>query len=141
MKPGINIISDAKGLGGALTNPTFISYRKGNITHQYPVTFNGTTYIDAEAAYKANIIVRGTCNHNQLVMFDILLHKLRQHPILAEAITKRGGVEWIESCSHVGYGGTWEGHGVKSAFIRVLAHSYYHTLTPEQKEAQPQPVR
>jgi len=127
----INIISDAKGLGGALTNPTEIAFRKGKIEQHYPVMFNGLTYPDAECAYKANITTRGVCDANVRLMIHIIEAKLRQHPILFEAIAKRGGTFWIEGCSHVGYGGTWEGQCLSSAFIRALTLAYVRASNSE----------
>jgi hypothetical protein len=124
----INIISDTPGLGGALTNPTEISFRKGKVLRHYPITFMGITYPDAEAAYKAHIAVRGPIPENQALMTAILGTKLEQHPILMRAITQAGGAEWLATCRHVGYKGAWEGIGPKSAFIACLISAYTRRL-------------
>lgn len=124
MKTPVNIISDSRGIGGALTNPTEIAHYKGKIRNHYPVTFRGKVYRDSEQCYKALIKVRGTTPENITLMEEIITAKLEQHPILLDAITESGGVEWIESCWHTGYRGSWEGHGIKSAFIRCLSKAY-----------------
>jgi hypothetical protein len=124
MKPGINIWSGQKGLGGALTNPTTLSFRKGNVKYQYPVVFWDVKYPDAEAAYKNHKI----CNLEQdmTLMTKIIKAKLEQYPKLAEAITKNGGVLWLQECRHiVGVKGSrWEGEGRCSNFIVCLINAY-----------------
>ena len=50
---GINIWSGSDiGIGAALTNPTELAFRKGNIKNRYPVTFRGVNFRDAESAYQ-----------------------------------------------------------------------------------------
>lgn len=124
MKSGINIWSGQKGLGGALTNPTTLSFRKGIIKHQYPVVFWDVEYADAEAAYKYH--KTGFLAQDMVIMTKIIKAKLEQHPKLAEAITKNGGALWLEQCRHiVGLKGSrWEGIGRQSNFIVCLINAY-----------------
>ena len=50
---GINIWSGCSiGIGAALTNPTELAFRKGNLKNHYPVEFKGRVFRDAEAAYQ-----------------------------------------------------------------------------------------
>ena len=124
MEPGINIWSGQKGLGGVLTNPTTLSFRKGNIKHQYPVVFWDVEYADAEAAYKYH--KTGVLERDMVIMTKIIKAKLEQHSKLAEAIAKNGGVLWLEECRHiVGVKGSrWEGMGQRSNFITCLINAY-----------------
>ena len=59
-------------------------------------------------------------------MTRIIAAKLRQYPRLAQHITARGGVEWLETCSHiVGVKNSrWEGVGRESNFISCLIAAY-----------------
>jgi len=115
--------SEGNGLAAALTNPTELAFRKGKLQQKYPVTVDGRTFMDAEAAYKA--AKRDlTFRELQSLMVRVLVAKLQQHRRLWQAIAKQGGVEWLETCSHSVNGGRWEGVGRKSAFIRCLIAAY-----------------
>lgn len=125
---GINIFSGEKGLGGALTNPTVIAFRKRNIQNQYPVRFFGVNYLDAEEAYQKNKI-EGDRHGNDLLMTRLIGIKLRQNPVLMEAIATRGGADFIAACTHWTNAKTassraWEGAGLESRFIRNLQAGY-----------------
>jgi hypothetical protein len=129
---GINIISDSDDpLGAALTNPTTISKAKGKISRDYPVEFNGVIYPDAEAAYKANkenddaLAKQGKISDNNMrLMVKVLQVKLEQYPQLVKAITDRGGMNFLMTSSHTGYGNRFEGVGLNSPFIRSLTIAY-----------------
>lgn len=119
----MNIWSGARGdeLAAALTNPTTWSRRKGGISTDYPVTVDGVTYPDAEAAYKAAQRRPGDVE----AMIPIIALKFAQHPTLVGWVEARGGREWLLTCSHfVGARSAraayWEGVGVESPFIRAL---------------------
>jgi hypothetical protein len=120
----INIWSGSKGLGGALTNPTVLSRRKGSIKKDYPVTDkNGKVWKDAETAYKA--FKTGDIAADVGIMARIITAKLKQHPKLVEAITERGGEDWLATCSHkVNGNARWEGVGRDSNFIKALIIAY-----------------
>jgi hypothetical protein len=65
-------------------------------------------------------------------MVDILAAKFRQHPRLEHLVQSRGGVLWLERCSHVVGGkdvGRWEGYGRGSRFIRNLIEGYRKART------------
>jgi hypothetical protein len=119
---GINIYSGTKGLGGALTNPTEISHRKGSIKKHYPITFRERRFPDSETAYRK--FKTGTDSDYEL-MVEILVEKLRQYPILVNKISARGGIEWLSRCQHTVNGRSrWEGIGANSKFITCLIDAY-----------------
>jgi hypothetical protein len=110
---GINIWSVCDvGICAALTNPTELAFRKNKIKNYYPVTFRGVIFRDAESAYhEYKTRDRQECIE---IMTEIFVCKLQQHPRLFEAITQRGGVEWLKRCRHiVGVKNSrWEGYGM-----------------------------
>lgn len=131
---GINICSNTPGLGGALTNPTVLAKRKGNVQQDYSVTMRGRTFPDAEAAFWA-LGKDEPFERQERLCAEIVAAKLRQHPRLLRAITAEGGVAWLERCSH--YTGAhspsfqrWEGTGRDSAFLRALIAGYEHARGP-----------
>lgn len=124
----INIYSGTQGIGGALTNPTELSFQKGSIKKHYPIVWEGVEYPDVESAYKAH---KGdkTFAELQSMMVDMIEVKLRTHSKLKNAVTKRGGANWLLKCSHCTNARSqafrrWEGHGRESPFIRCLAVGY-----------------
>jgi phage pi2 protein 07 len=116
--------SDVK-FAAALTNPTSVSKRKGKIVNDYPVTVDGVTYLDAESAYQ-KLKWAGSAGQRFEVMTRIITEKLKQHPRLKEMITVRGGVAFLETCTHcvTRKGSVWEGEGRKSKFIVCLIDAY-----------------
>ncbi len=77
-----------------------------------------------DAAYKA--FKTGDTPRDERVMVRIIKAKLEQHPELIEGIKERGGVAFLERCTHlVGVRNSrWEGRGVESRFIRCLIAAY-----------------
>lgn len=128
----MNIFSgsrDGQGLGAALTNPTELALRKGKLPQHYPVTFAGTVYEDAEAAYQALQAQEASEDDRDLLMARIIAAKFEQHPRLHDLVTQRGGVSFLESCEHFTFAKTerfraWEGKGRASRFIRALIAGY-----------------
>ena len=122
----MNISSRATDpLLAALTNPTELARRKGKLTRPYPVVdTTGKRWPDSEAAYKA--FKTGDTPHDERVMVRIITAKLRQHPELVEGVKERGGVAFLERCTHlVGVRNSrWEGYGRESRFIRCLIAAY-----------------
>ena len=109
----------------ALTNPTELARRKGNLLRSYPVTDKtGRVWPDSEAAYKA--FKTGDTPRDERVMVRIVAAKLEQHPDLVAGIKERGGEAFLEACDHlVGVRGSrWEGKGRDSRFIRCLIAAY-----------------
>ncbi len=137
VSPGINIYSGESGLGGGLTNPTELSFSKGNIKHHYPVEVLGKVYPDAESAYQALKLAPAdfpeeSAAYNDGLMADLIAAKFRQHPNLERAVQARGGAQWLACCSHVVAGkdsGRWEGYGPGSRFIRNLVEGYRKART------------
>lgn len=127
---GVNIYSgskEAKGLAAALTNPTELSHKKGLIENHYPVFVRSQTFPDAETAYQ--VLKREVRNPDDMralgvLMEEVIRAKFGQYPRLAQAITKLGGVPWLEASRHIVNGGRWEGKGRKSPFIRALIAAY-----------------
>jgi predicted NAD-dependent protein-ADP-ribosyltransferase YbiA (DUF1768 family) len=116
--------SDVK-FAAAPTNPTCASKRKGKILSDYPVSVDGVIYPDAESAYQ-KLKWTGSANQRFEVMTKIITEKLKQHPKLKEMIALRGGVAFLETCSHcvTQKGSVWEGEGRKSKFIACLIDAY-----------------
>jgi hypothetical protein len=131
MGEGVNIYSGSKelnGLAASLTNPTELSYKKGNIKKHYPVEFRGRKYRDAEAAFWKH--AKGLNFEKQLELCtEIITAKLTQYPELVKAIDRQGGKAWLEKCCHFTGARSevfrrWEGEGRNSAFIRCLIDAY-----------------
>jgi len=122
----VNISSrSSEPLLAALTNPTELAKRKGNLRHSYPVVdTTGKRWPDSEAAYKA--FKTGDTPRDERVMVRIIAAKLEQHPELVAGIVARGGVAYLERCDHlVGVRGSrWEGRGRESRFIRCLIAAF-----------------
>ncbi|MGB8686065.1 MAG: hypothetical protein WCD53_01805 [Microcoleus sp.] len=121
-----NISSNSKdSLCAVLTNPTEIAYRKGNLKRHYPITDKtGKVWKDAEESYKH--FKTGNLEEDMKIMTKIIVAKLRQYPEIVVGIEKRGGIEWLKSCSHiVGVKNSrWEGKGINSNFIKCLVNAY-----------------
>jgi hypothetical protein len=126
----MNITSNAKDpFLAALTNPTELAKRKGNLKRSYPVVDkNGRRWADSEAAYKAFKI--GDTLRDERIMERIIAAKLTQHPELAQGIKERGGVAWLYRCSHVVgvRNSRWEGEGKDSRFIRCLVKAFKEVM-------------
>lgn len=130
---GVNIYSGSEeldGLAATLTNPTELSYKKGNIEKHYPIEFRGSEYPDAEAAFWDHAEDKElSFEEQQKLCAEVITAKLDQYPELVEAIDRQGGAAWLEKCRHsVGARSEkfrrWEGRGRDSAFIRCLIDAY-----------------
>ena len=124
---GINIFSGQLGLGGALTNPTVLSKRKGNIIQEYSINYLGNKYADVESAYLK--LKSDNEMLNDQLMISLIIVKLYMYPSLFFAIKLRGGLLWLEKCTHFTYAKSpsfkaWEGSGTQSRFIRNLMTAY-----------------
>lgn len=118
----------------ALTNPTELARRKGRLDRSYPVVDKtGKRWLDSEAAYKA--FKTGDTPRDERVMVRIIAAKLRQHPELIEGIKERGGVAFLERCTHlVGVKNSrWEGYGRESRFISCLIAAYEETAVGHKR--------
>ena len=119
---GINISSYEGGLGGQLTNPA-----------PTPVSFRGTQYPSAEAAYQAT---KGSQLDDASVlalMTEVITAKLDQHPHLRQEITDRGGANFLAGSTHnLVRGGktikTDRWTGKDGLFMRALQAAYEPTL-------------
>lgn len=155
MKPAINIHSGSSiAFAAALTNPTELAKTKRNITKSYPISFRdnpyrpanlslrveqyfqekpaGVPFISAEDAYqyyKVNL----NADEKFELMIEIINAKLTQYPILAETITKSGGINWLKTCSHqpTRQENFWTGVGYQSGFITALIIAYRQVAKPK----------
>jgi hypothetical protein len=152
--PPINIASDSKGLGGALTNPTVLAHNKGNLQNHYPVSYqdnphreatrnkaeiynwdkpDGVPFASAEDAYQfyKNSV---PLQEREKLMADILRAKLTQYPELTLTIQQKGGIRWLETCSHrtKAKDPYWEGGGQDSAFVRSLTVAYQAAIANKE---------
>ncbi|PSM47524.1 hypothetical protein C7Y66_19280 [Chroococcidiopsis sp. CCALA 051] len=150
--PGINISSGSQDpLGAALTNPTVKSKAKGRIQGNYPVSFRdnpevkagtygpetysqdkpaGVPFASAEQAYQHYKTALPLGEERIVLMAEIIQAKLEQHPKLYQAIASRGGVQWLENCTHyvtATHNSYWEGRGDRSPFLRALMIGYTQT--------------
>jgi exodeoxyribonuclease-5 len=108
---GINIKTDKNNrnsLGNRLTNPNWYS----------------TGLMDVEGPYKAN--KTGVLKDDMNLMYKLQVEKFRKNPELIDEINAVGGLDFIKASSHeVGVKNSrWEGKGMESNFIKVLAQSY-----------------
>lgn len=100
--------------------------RKGAISERYPIVFNGAQYGDVESAWFG---LKASEKDGDQLMVRLIACKLLQNPQLQQAITERGGVAWLEKCSHFTNAKSdsfkaWEGTGRASRFIRNLIGGY-----------------
>lgn len=115
-------------IAAALTNPTELSRNKGKIHQDYSLDFAGKTWPDLETAWFALSKLPTEAERDSL-MVEMIQAKLTQHPALADAVDRAGGVIWLEKCSHFTGARTahmqaWEGKGTSSRFIRNLIGGY-----------------
>lgn len=115
----INISTKSKdSLGRKLTNPNW----------------GDKSIMDIEAEYKQNASRKKAPHLNPTealkydmnLMYKLQVKKFRKHPELINEINKRGGLSFIETSSHIigVRNSRWEGKGLESNFIKVLAKSY-----------------
>ena len=143
-------------LGAAMTNPTVKAKELGKIQGEYPVSFRdnaavpagkygpetyaqdkpaGVPFVSAEQAYQHYKTTVPLGEPRIQFMAEIIQAKLEQHPKLFAAITQRGGVEWLENCTHYvtsARDNYWEGKGKESPFIRALIEGYSRVLENSQ---------
>ncbi|WP_289791708.1 putative molybdenum carrier protein [Chlorogloeopsis sp. ULAP01] len=151
--PGINLSSRSPDpLGGALTSTTVKSKQIGTTDKEYPVSFRdnkampvgnygletytkskeeGQPFLSAEQAFYAYKETLPLGEPRVQLMAEILQTRFEQYPELTEAVTQRGGVEWLKQCSYLVSSETknfWEGKELESAYIRALTQGYTKAL-------------
>lgn len=130
----VHISSNTKGLGGALTNPTELSKKKGNIEQDYSIAYKDKDYISVEAAYQANKVDETKTKPNKSesanynLMVELITEKLRTYPKLVNTITKLGGLEYLAKAVHqpTKQNTVWETGG-KDWFMDALKEAYVDT--------------
>lgn len=138
---GHNIYSKSlDNLARALTNVTYQSYQLQAV-EGVPNKPTGTR-LDAEMWYKANKATKGTAAEklaaDMETMRRVIMAKFKAYPELLQAVTARGGSEYLRASSHITESkapSRWEGKGSDSNFIEVLAQAYedsvYDSATSE----------
>lgn len=133
---GINISSNEKGLGAALTNPTHYNPRgksakqKNNLESKYiyldqGIEYQGKRYQDVEEAYFA--LKRG---RDPKLLTDLIRTKLKTYPNLVKEIDERGGLEFLKASTHNVVGDKfWESTG-EDQFMKSLREAYVSLHRP-----------
>ena len=118
---GINVRpkkSSINSLANRLTNPNWYSVGLMDVESVYKANASKikAPQLDAEEALK----------YDMNLMYKLQVEKFRKNPELIDEINERGGLEFIMKSSHiVGVKNSrWEGIGMESNFIKVLAKSY-----------------
>ncbi|MBW4512901.1 MAG: putative molybdenum carrier protein [Scytonematopsis contorta HA4267-MV1] len=117
------------GLGAALALDTVKAKENGFLQSDYPIEFLGKQYTDTKQACIDQIKLQPQADVMQ-VMTSVIQAKLEQHPRLTKEITKRGGVEWLNSCEAVDNSNTpgWDGIGKESALIKAITQAYTNVI-------------
>lgn len=69
----------------------------------------------------------------ELIMYVLIKEKLKKYTRLVHEINKRGGLQFLENCSHIVSGNkNWEGKGYESNFIKILIFSYVNVTDGEE---------
>ena len=118
---GINIRSDKNNpnsLANRLTNPNW--YAKDLFDVE-------TVYLKNKSSEKApNLNKEESLKYDMNLMYNLQLIKFKKNPELIDEINEQGGLEFIIKSSHIvgKKNSRWEGKGLESNFIKVLAKSY-----------------
>ncbi|GJD22836.1 hypothetical protein RIVM261_077920 [Rivularia sp. IAM M-261] len=168
--PGINLTSRSPDpLGAVLTSTTVKSRNAGAIANDYPVSFRdnkempagnygpetyteakpaGQPFLSAEQAFFAYKESLPLNEPRVQLMAEIQQAKFEQYPQIMQAVTEKGGAEWLKQCSYLVSSGKpnfWEGKGLESPYIRALTQGYTKALEKTNSlatENQPeQPVK
>jgi len=131
----MDLSPNAKGLGAGLSTQTVLAKSKGNIVSDYPVTYNGTAYLDADQAFQLNkkgLTENGTGPNSQYsLMVEIMTEKFKQHPKLVDAIQRQGGRSLLINAIHqpTKNNTVWETGG-KNYMILALNEAYMSIMEP-----------
>lgn len=127
---GINIKKDKtqyNSLANRLTNPSDYSTLKYNVE---PIYKENSSKFDVNTKQRIlnNKVVseEQALKHDMNLMYKLQVEKFEKHPELIDEINAKGGLEFIKNSSHIiGVPNSrWEGEGMNSNFIKVLAKSY-----------------
>jgi uncharacterized protein YeaO (DUF488 family) len=121
--------SDGQGIAAALTNPTVLSRKHGRIQQDFPIVFRGRSYPDVEGPYLKLGKLCASDQERDELMVELIVLKFRTYPWLYFALLEKGGIPFLETCTHFTYARTdafrsWEGYGRSSRFIRNLIEAY-----------------
>lgn len=127
---GINIKKDKtqyNSLANRLTNPSEYSTLEYNVE---PIYKENSSKFDVNTKQRIlnNKVVseEQALKHDMNLMYKLQVEKFEKHPELIDEINAKGGLEFIKNSSHIiGVPNSrWEGEGMNSNFIKVLAKSY-----------------
>ena len=131
---GVNITSRSRGIGGALSINDKAAYKRGLITHKYPVSFKGKDYEcavdiwrdkDAHKPYENGEVKLGLFEPGYILMVDIMKAKFISNPKLWEKVRFRGGEQWLKRCDHLPINKSeWRGYGFDSRYISCLTEAF-----------------
>jgi len=127
---GINIKKDKtqyNSLANRLTNPSEYSTLEYNVESIYKK--NSSKFdVNTKQRILNNKVVseEQALKHDMNLMYKLQVEKFEKHPELIDEINAKGGLEFIKNSSHIiGVPNSrWEGEGMNSNFIKVLAKSY-----------------
>lgn len=132
---GINISSNEKGIGGALCIDDRRARNQGLITKKYPVFYKGETFEcgidlfrDQELMYQhfsdigANL---ETVDEGDWLIV-CLTEKFKSNPSLWRVVKERGGVYFLDGCTHYRQGSIskYQGESIYSLYICHLIKVY-----------------
>lgn len=131
---GENISSRGSEFAKKLTNPgnnleiEYEGRKFRNAEHAYQTWKSGT--FDEVAYNDTSFKPRGSKPANRELNYDIMVKilsaKFRQHPELIQGINERGGLKYLEACTHNVTGDKfWESNG-ENKFISALIEAYLY---------------
>jgi len=144
----VKIDSNQKGLEAALTNPTELAKSKGNLQQSYSIEYEGKQYEDVEKAFQelkdSSESVRKPAKEesgNYKLMVELIKTKLETYPRLVNAITKRGGLDYLNQTLHqpTNKNSVWETGGqdwFKSALIDAYSSVENEGFLAQPKQEQ-----
>ena len=134
---GVNISSNEKGIGGALCIDDRTNRNKGFITKPYPVMYQGEIFDCAIDLFRNKTLMNKyfhsiETNPDKIDPLDWLIvcltEKFKSNPFLWRAVKERGGVYYLDGCTHYKAGNIndvkYEGEGPYSLYICSLIDAY-----------------
>ena len=134
---GVNISSSEGGIGGALCINDRQCRQNGLIKKEYPVIYQGKRYNCAIDLFTDETKKKEffQLNNNPESLYELddrdwlghcLTEKFKSNPRLWLAVKKRGGIYFLEGCTHYKKGvvSPYEGDSVYSVYICFLIDAY-----------------
>ncbi len=126
---GVNISSDTRGIGAALSINGKAARSRKLISSAYPVKFYEWNYDCAYDIYKERELFAPKYEKEKdpdsAFMIDIMRAKFVSNPGLMEKLRFRGGASWLLRCFHKPtVENKWQGFGSDSKYILALVSAY-----------------